>query len=64
FGVACGNPVSYELCQRRPGDITECWASTEKAERDLGWKATRSVTEMTADTWLWQSNNPQGYSAE
>ncbi|EIO5095539.1 UDP-glucose 4-epimerase GalE [Vibrio parahaemolyticus] len=64
FGVACGNPVSYELCQRRPGDIAECWASTEKAERDLGWKATRSVTEMTADTWLWQSNNPQGYSAE
>ncbi|MDW3203169.1 UDP-glucose 4-epimerase GalE, partial [Vibrio sp. 1865] len=50
FGVACGNPVSYELCQRRPGDIAECWASTEKAERDLGWKATRSVTEMTADT--------------
>ena len=64
FGVACGNPVSYELCQRRPGDIAECWASTEKAERDLSWKATRSVAEMTADTWLWQSNNPQGYSAE
>lgn len=63
FGAACGKPVPYELCPRRPGDIAECWASTEKAERDLGWKATRSVAEMTVDTWLWQSNNPQGYSA-
>lgn len=62
FGVACGKPVPYELCPRRPGDIAECWASTEKAERELGWKAMRSVAEMTADTWKWQSNNPQGYS--
>ncbi len=62
FALACGKPVPYELCPRRSGDIAECWASTEKAERDLGWKATRSVTEMTADTWKWQSNNPQGYS--
>ncbi|ANQ19715.1 UDP-glucose 4-epimerase GalE [Vibrio natriegens] len=61
FGAACGKPVPYELCPRRPGDIAECWARTDKAERELGWKATRSVSEMTADTWNWQSNNPQGY---
>lgn len=61
FSIACGKDVPYEICPRRPGDIAECWASTEKAERDLGWKATRSVNEMTADTWRWQSNNPQGY---
>lgn len=64
FAAACGKPVPYELCPRRLGDIAECWASTEKAERDLGWKATRSVAEMTVDTWNWQSNNPQGYGAE
>ncbi len=64
FSAACGQPVRYELCPRRPGDIAECWASTEKAERELGWKATRSVAEMTADTWHWQSKNPQGYSPE
>ncbi|MDF4603596.1 UDP-glucose 4-epimerase GalE, partial [Vibrio parahaemolyticus] len=62
FATACGKPVPYELCPRRPGDIAECWASTEKAERELGWKATRTVAEMTADTWHWQSNNPSGYS--
>ncbi|WP_218765322.1 UDP-glucose 4-epimerase GalE [Vibrio parahaemolyticus] len=64
FAAACGKPVPYELCPRRPGDIAECWASTEKAERELGWKATRTVAEMTADTWHWQSNNPSGYSPE
>ena len=62
FAKACGKPVPYELCPRRPGDIAECWASTAKAEQDLGWKATRSVEEMTSDTWRWQSENPQGYT--
>lgn len=61
FAQASGTPIAYEICPRRPGDIAECWASTTKAERDLAWKATRSINEMAADTWHWQSNNPQGY---
>ncbi len=61
FAQASEKSVPYELCPRRPGDIAECWASTAKAEKDLGWKAIRTVTEMTADTWNWQSKNPQGY---
>lgn len=61
FSKASGKAVPYELCPRRPGDIAQCWASTEKAERELGWKATRTVAEMASDTWNWQSNNPQGY---
>lgn len=61
FAEALGKPVPYTLCPRRAGDIAECWASTEKAEKELGWKATRNVMEMSADTWRWQSNNPKGY---
>ncbi|MFA1561923.1 UDP-glucose 4-epimerase GalE [Aliivibrio fischeri] len=61
FAEASGKPVPYTLCPRRAGDIAECWASTEKAEKELGWKATRNVMEMSADTWRWQSNNPKGY---
>ncbi|MCP3699923.1 MAG: UDP-glucose 4-epimerase GalE [Aliivibrio sp.] len=61
FAQASGKPVPYTLCPRRAGDIAECWASTEKAEEELGWKATRNVMEMSADTWRWQSNNPKGY---
>ncbi len=61
FAHASGKQIPYELCQRRAGDIAECWASTAKAEKDLGWKATRTVKDMTADTWNWQSQNPTGY---
>ena len=61
FANACEKPIPYEICPRRAGDIAECWASTEKAERELCWKASRSIAEMTEDTWNWQSKNPQGY---
>ncbi|WMN54781.1 UDP-glucose 4-epimerase GalE [Vibrio fluvialis] len=61
FSQACGKAVPYEICPRRPGDIAECWASTDKAQRELGWQAKLSLADMTADTWRWQSNNPQGY---
>ncbi|ELH0894089.1 UDP-glucose 4-epimerase GalE [Vibrio fluvialis] len=61
FSQACGKAVPYEICSHRPGDIAECWASTEKAQRELGWQAKLSLADMTADTWRWQSNNPQGY---
>ncbi len=61
FSKSCGEPIPYELCARRQGDIAECWASTEKAEKELGWKASRSVQQMTDDTWNWQSKNPIGY---
>lgn len=61
FGNACGYPIPYQLCERRDGDIAECWSSSEKAELELGWKAKFSVSDMAIDTWNWQSKNPQGY---
>ncbi|ANS87487.1 UDP-glucose 4-epimerase [Vibrio scophthalmi] len=64
FKQASGNSIAYQFAPRRAGDIAECWADSSKAARDLGWKATRTVDEMTQDTWRWQSNNPQGYPDE
>lgn len=61
FEKASGKKVPYQLVERRPGDIAECWADPAKAQADLNWKATRSLQEMTEDTWRWQSNNPKGY---
>lgn len=63
FSQACGRSVAYEICPRRSGDIAECWASTDKAEKELGWKACRTIEEMTTDTWRWQSGNPKGYQS-
>ncbi len=61
FSEACGKSIAYQICPRRDGDIAQCYASTTKAEQELNWTAKLSVTEMTADTWNWQSNNPNGY---
>lgn len=61
FGAACGHPLAYEISSRRPGDVAACWADTSKAERELDWAARRSIADMTADTWRWQSRNPNGY---
>lgn len=61
FKEGAGKSVPYEIVERRPGDIAECWADASLAEKVLGWKASRGLQEMVNDTWRWQSNNPNGY---
>ena len=53
--------VPYSIGPRRPGDVDECWASTEKARRLLGWKAEKGLDDMMRDAWRWQQLNPKGY---
>ena len=60
YYLATISPNCY-LAGRRPGDIAECWADTGKAERDLGWRAERTVADMAADAWRWQEGNPTGF---
>ncbi len=61
FEKATGVKVPYEIAPRRPGDLASVYADCSKAERVLGWKAEKSVEDMCADSWRWQSSNPQGY---
>ena len=50
-----GKPVPYEIVERRAGDVAANWADVEKAGVELGWKTTRDLDEMCADSWRWQS---------
>ena len=61
FEQTVGHTLPYEIGPRRDGDIAVCYAGTEKAEKELGWKATRDLMEMCKDAWRWQSENPNGY---
>jgi UDP-glucose 4-epimerase len=63
FERASGVPIPVEVSARRPGDGPASWADASKAAKVLGWTATRSLDEMTADVWRWQSRNPNGYPA-
>jgi UDP-glucose 4-epimerase len=64
FSRACGHDLPYEIAPRRQGDVAESYADPSKAEAELGWTASRTVDEMCADTWRWQSQNPNGYPEE
>lgn len=63
FGRASGREIPYEVVARRPGDIAASYADPARAEAELGWRATRSVDDMCADSWRWQEANPEGYPA-
>jgi UDP-glucose 4-epimerase len=61
FEHASGRPVPFKIVNRRKGDIAICYASTDLAERELGWKAVRSIEQMCADSWKWQSSRMPQY---
>lgn len=53
--------INYEIAPRRAGDIAAYYADPTCAQDMLGWSATKSLREMCADMWNWQSKNPDGY---
>ena len=62
FERAVGRELPYEVVARRPGDVATSYADASKANEELGWSTKKSIDEMAADTWRWQSQNPQGYA--
>jgi len=61
FEKASGVPIPYEIVDRRPGDLPEYYANVDKAAKQLEWKTEKTIEDMCADSWRWQSNNPDGY---
>lgn len=51
FEKETGVKVNHKIVGRRPGDIAECYANPEKAERELGWKAELGLAQMCKDSW-------------
>ena len=61
YEKACGKTLPYVIDPRRPGDIASVYADPAKAKNELGWVAQYGIEEMCADSWRWQSMNPNGY---
>jgi len=61
FEKASGRPIPYQIVDRRPGDVAQCYADPSLAAQELGWRATRDLQTMCADSWRWQEGNPEGY---
>ena len=62
FEAATGVKIPYVIKPRRAGDIATCYCTPAKAKAELGWEAEYGIEEMCADSWRWQSQNPNGYN--
>ncbi|KAJ8654881.1 UDP-glucose 4-epimerase GalE [Lichtheimia ornata] len=60
FSKAVGHELPYKLVGRRAGDVPRLVADAEKANKELGWKATKTLEETCASLWNWQTKNPKG----
>lgn len=61
FEQVSGRTVPFDIVTRRSGDVAKLWASPQKAQELLGWKARSGLLEMCDDSWRWQSGNPGGF---
>jgi UDP-glucose 4-epimerase len=58
FNTVTGRDVPFRFAPRREGDVAMCFASCEKASKELQWQATRGMEAMCADAWRWQEQSP------
>jgi len=62
FEQVTGIKINYKIAPRRAGDLAEYFANPELALQELGWKVEKNLESMIANSWLWQTKNPQGYT--
>ena len=62
YEKACGKKIPYEIKPRRAGDLDELYSQCDKAKNELHWTAKYDLDDMCADSWKWQSMNPNGYN--
>jgi len=61
FEQVCGKKIPYKLVGRRAGDVASCYASAGLAEKELGFKAEKTLVDMCQSEYNWQMKNPRGY---
>lgn len=51
-----GLKLNYKVAPRRAGDVVAIWADTSLANRELGWKAERSLDDTLRSAWAWEKH--------
>ncbi len=54
FERVSGIKLSYTLSPRREGDVSAVYADVQLVEKELNWKATKTLDEMTLSAWHWE----------
>lgn len=61
FEKASGHKVPYVIGPRRPGDLAVAYSNPSLAQREMGWRAEKTLENICVDHWRWQEKNPEGY---
>ena len=61
FEKVNGVKVPYKIVARRPGDLAEVYADPSKANKELGWKAEKTIEDMCRDAWRFANNGAVPY---
>lgn len=64
FEQASGKTIKYQFAPRRAGDVPSYYADPTLAKELLGWATQYSLLDMCADSWRWQSMNPDGLETQ
>lgn len=54
FEKVSGRTLNYKVVARRPGDVTQAYADTTRANEVLGWKARLGLDEAMKSAWEWE----------
>jgi UDP-glucose 4-epimerase len=54
FQKVNGVKLNYKIAPRRAGHVTAVWADPSKANKELGWKAQRTIEETLKAAWTWE----------
>lgn len=57
FEKANNIKIPYKIAPRRQGDIATCYSDTTKAQKELGFIATKTIEDMVKDAWNYESKN-------
>lgn len=62
FEAASEEQIPYDVVDRRSGDLPSFYADPTKANQELHWHTEKTLKDACADSWRWQSRNPNGYA--
>ncbi|MFA5325176.1 MAG: UDP-glucose 4-epimerase GalE [Bacteroidales bacterium] len=56
FEKANNIKLNYKIVERRSGDIEAVWADPTFANKELGWKAEKTLEETLVSAWSWEKH--------
>ena len=56
FEDVSSKKIKFKIVDRRPGDIAECYANPNKANKLLNWYPMYDINDMCLDSWNYERN--------